>query len=157
MDGDRDGNLADDVRAVRLGSAGWHIQRLAVSLDRAIQAELTPHGMTQRGFALLMMVFENEGMAQNDIGARFNAPPYAITRALDALEAEGFVRRREDDRSKRTKRVYSTAKAQALIPSFFAAIKVMNDRLLAPLDGEERGTALALLKVLVASNALNKP
>ena len=149
-----DDTLSDMMRTVRLSSAGWHIQRLSGQLERAMNAELAAHDLTLQGFAILNTVFEREDLSQAEIGARFSAPPYAITRALDGLEAAGFVTRREDPQSKRVKRVRSTGKARRLAPEFHRIVRDVNARLVSALDARDTAQLMALLRQVLTNNDL---
>lgn len=147
-------DLADAVRQVRQGSAGWHIQRLAGQLDRAMNDALAEHGLHVQSFAVVMMLIENEGLSQRQIGQRFSAPAYAISRAIDGLERDGFLERRIDPASRRSNTVHATQKAKRLAPMLFKIVADVNARLLARLDEAERVHMIGLLAGVLADNDL---
>lgn len=150
---DRD-ELADAVRDVRQASVGWHIQRLAGQLDRAMNEALAPLGLTIQKFAILMALIENDGLTQTELGSRFSAPAYAITRVIDGLETDGFLQRRPHPTSRRTNTVHATAKLVSLAPSLLGIVADVNGRMLDALDQQERENMLGMLARVLGENEL---
>lgn len=146
--------LAKAVRNVRQASVGWHIQRLTGQLDRAMNEVLAPHGLTIQKFAILMALVENEGLNQTELGSRFSAPAYAITRMIDGLEADGFLERRAHPTSRRTNTVHATPKLVSLVPTLVDIIRDVNGRMLDGLDGSERERMLGMLARVLGENKL---
>ncbi|MEM1286659.1 MAG: MarR family transcriptional regulator [Pseudomonadota bacterium] len=146
--------LAARIEKTRLASRGWHIQRLAGQLDRAMNAKLAPHGLTVQTFALVMMTAENDGLSQAAISEQFSAPAYAITRSLDQLESDGFLERRPHPTSRRTNGVHATAKTLALVPALLDIIDEVNAALVADLEPQEAKSMLSLLERVLAKNEL---
>lgn len=153
MSEDRE-KLAIEVRAVRQSSVGWHIQRLAGQLDMAMNAALEPHGLTIQQFAIVMSLVESEGLTQREVGSRFRAPAYAISRSIDGLEADGFVERRPHPTSRRTNTVHATEKSLALVPVLIVIIRDVNARLLETLNENQQANLLGTLADMLDENSL---
>lgn len=155
-DNDRlpDSELADAIRTVRLSSVGWQIQRLSGQLSGAMGNALEPHGLTLQQFAIVMMLIENDGLNQTEIGSRFSAPAYTVTRAIDGLETNGFLERRPHPTSRRTNTVHATAKTRALVPVLVGIVSDVNARLLETLDDVERASIHGLLARVLGENGL---
>ena len=138
--------LAARIRRTRLTSRGWHIQRLAAQLDRAMNAKLAPHGLTIQTFALVMIAVEEDGLSQAALSEQFSAPAYAITRAIDQLERDGFLERRPHPTSRRMNAIHATDKTRALIPVLLDIIETVNEDLVADLKTDEADMLLTLLQ-----------
>jgi len=147
---------AQAIRAAREGSTGWLVQRLTGQLDRAMDAALAPHGLTVQRFAIVMTVLENEGLTQSEIGERFRAPAYQITRSIDALAADGFLERRPHPTSRRTNTVHATRQSLALVPTLVKIVETVNADLLAGLKAEECAQMHDLLGQMLASHTLGR-
>ena len=80
-------SLEEETHTVRTTSLGWMIKRIARRLDEMLEERLARHGMTFRHFVVMMTVLETEGLSQTEIGDPFGIPPYAISRAIDHLQA----------------------------------------------------------------------
>ncbi|MBV6658100.1 MAG: winged helix-turn-helix transcriptional regulator [Devosiaceae bacterium] len=146
--------LGESVANARLTSMGWHIQRLAAQLDRAMDARLAAHGLTVQMFALVMTVLEEDGLSQAALCARFSAPAYAITRALDQLERDGFVKRKARPTSRRSNGVHATAKSRAVAPKLLKIISDVNADLASSLSDGEQARLLELLQRSLKANDL---
>ena len=133
----------------RRGSIGWMVQRVASKAERQMAERLSPLGLSVLQFAVLGAVLERPGASQAEIGARFGQPPYAISRALDALETAGLVTRRPDPHSRRAKGVHPTTAAEALAPRLRKIVAEVNAALTAPLDADERQMLARLLERLL--------
>lgn len=132
--------------ATRRSSIGWLVQRVAAAAEREMAARLEPLGLSVLQFAVLVAVLERPGASQAEIGARFGQPAYAISRALDALEAAGLVARRPAPGSRRAKGVHPTEAARALAPELQAIVAETNATLTAPLEAGERQALAELLR-----------
>ncbi|MCR9120947.1 MAG: MarR family transcriptional regulator [Phyllobacteriaceae bacterium] len=121
------------------------IQRLARRLDDAMNARLAEHGLTLQQFAILMTVIEHGRMTQAEIGRRFAMPAYAISRAIDGLEADGLLVRDAHPSSRRAHQIHATPKALDLAPAMFTIVKAVNADLTAGLAADDADRLRQLL------------
>lgn len=110
-----------------------------------MNAQLDAHGLTIQRFAILMTVLERGHLTQADLGRTFAMPAYAMSRALDALERDGFIVRQDHPTSRRAHLIGATEKGLALAPDLFAVVAMVNADLTAGLDEQETRTLKALL------------
>jgi Transcriptional regulators len=75
---------------------------------------------------LILDLYENDGANQEQLAAALKTDKATVARAVQKLEAEGFIRREEDPGDKRAYRVFLTAKGKAAIPSFKSAFAEWN-------------------------------
>lgn len=67
--------------------------------------------LTSRQFAVLLAIFMRPGPhAVRELAVHLDLPKPAVTRALDALERQGFIRRKRDREDKRDVSVHRTVK-----------------------------------------------
>ena len=72
--------------------------------------------LTARQFALLLSIFMQPGPhAVRDLSKRLGLPKPAVTRALDVLERQGFVRRKKDRSDRRDVSVHRTVKGAVFL------------------------------------------
>lgn len=138
--------IKDDTRRTRQSSLGWMIQRITRALDEQMNARLAQMDMNVTTFAVMMTVLEQGPLNQSEIGARFGAPAYAISRALDTLERLGFVERRAHASSRRAHHIHATPAGEALAPRLHAIVREVNAELMAPLSSAERAQFATLLE-----------
>ncbi len=76
---------------------------------------LKPHDMTMsQGWVLVHLIREN-GLNQAEIAKRMDVATVTTSKLIDRLEARGFVERRGDPDDRRSKRVYATDAARAVV------------------------------------------
>ena len=141
--------LADQAQNTRENSVGWKIQQISGRLGREMTRELADEGLKLDHFVVLMRLAEFENITQTQLGDGISMPNYAITRALDHLEARDLVERRPDVTSRRAHRVFLTEKGRALMPELFKVVQRVNAKLLAPLPKEIQSQLIAALDVLL--------
>ena len=146
--------ISEDTRRVRETSMGWTIQRLARKLDVAMEARLSALGLTVSSFAVMMTVLESGPLTQSGISKEFGMPAYAISRAIDALEAAGYVERRAHPTSRRAHDIHATEAGVALAPKLHGIVRAVNADLAAGLEDKDRAAFLALLQRVLAGPAL---
>ena len=72
--------------------------------------------LTSRQFALLLSIFMRPGPhAVRDLSRMLGLPKPAVSRALDVLERQGFVRRKKDQADKRDVSVHRTVKGAVFL------------------------------------------
>ncbi|MGW1837426.1 MarR family winged helix-turn-helix transcriptional regulator [Streptomyces sp. BBFR2] len=84
-----------------------------------------------------------------DLAARLEVVPRAVTTLVDALEAQGAVRRVPDPANRRVIRVELTATGRATLDALRSARRSAAEDILAPLSAEQRTVLGGLLATLV--------
>ena len=138
----------------REASFGFLIQTLARTLDAKMKVELAEIGVDIKIFANLMMLGQQDGINQREIGQRLNFPEYFTSRNVDALVEAGLAERRPDPDSRRSFLIFLTKEGRAKAAELPAIVKKVNDDVLQDFSTKERESVLALLQKAagVASN-----
>jgi len=102
-----------------------------------------------------MLLLEEEGLTQKELGTRTEVPGYATTRALDSLEQQGLIQRRPHPTSRRANLIYLTEKGQELRNKLPLMIKEVNDDFLAVCDQGERKILQGALAKILEKTPLN--
>jgi DNA-binding MarR family transcriptional regulator len=139
------------AREVRESSVGWMLKSLSFGLDKEMKEELSRLGLTLSQFGVLMTLIEEEGLTQTEIGKRIAMPGYATSRTLDALAEKHIIKRRRDERSRRSYQIHFTGRGRKLGPKLFAVVDRVNKGLLSSLSSGEQKTLRALLRKLLDS------
>ena len=94
------------------------MRRVSADAVRGAAADLTA-----RQFALLLAIFMKPGPhAIRDLARQLDLPKPAVTRALDVLERQGFVRRKRDRADKRDVSVHRTVKGAVFLYDYGEAV-----------------------------------
>lgn len=130
----------------REDSFGFLTQTIARVLDAKMKVELEKVGVDIKIFANLMMLGQQDGINQREIGKRLNFPEYFTSRNIDALVDAGFAERRPDPDSRRSFLIFLTEKGRAKAQELPAIVEAVNDDVLSDLTATERQTVTAILQ-----------
>ncbi len=127
-------------------SFGFLVQTVARALDAKMKVELEKIGVDIKVFANLMMLGQQDGINQREIGQRLNFPEYFTSRNVDMLVDAGFAERRPDPDSRRSFLVFLTAEGKAKAEELPAIVRDVNDDVLSDLNKAEKTSVIALLQ-----------
>ncbi|MCF6315585.1 MAG: MarR family transcriptional regulator [Marinosulfonomonas sp.] len=141
--------MTTDAKTTRLTSVGRMLNLLTRKLNAEMNTRLKPMGLGLPEFAILMTLLELEGQTQSELGKKTAIPAHGTTRSIDALEALDLVERRNDPTSRRSHRIFLTAKGHQIGPQLFAIVTEVNGWLLDGLGkAEKQAFAVTLAKIL---------
>ena len=140
------------IRQVRENSFGWLVKMLSRKIDTIMESELRSIGLTRGIFATLMMLSEQEGVNQTELGNAIGIPGYATTRTLDTLEEMGLVKRCPDPNSRRAHRIYLTNQGKAIVKKLPPLVQRVNSDFLSALKEEEQHQLIETMKKVLYSN-----
>lgn len=63
-------------------------------------------------YVMLMRIFASEGLSQEELSSTLFLDKAVVTRTISLLEGKGMVRREQDGRDRRMKRLYPTERAK---------------------------------------------
>lgn len=109
-------------------------RQTALHMDR----ELAPYGLNASQYMYVVRICERPGLTQDQFLQLFHINPSNVTRAMMALEKQGFLERRPNPRDRRTFRLYPTPKAQEVYPNIVHLRRDWQDALLADLAPDTR-------------------
>lgn len=129
----------------------------AMHLDRA----LAPLGLGSSQYKYVLRVCEHPGITQDQFFSMFYVNPSNITRALVALEKDGFLLRRQSSKDRRTYQLFPTDRAREAYPRIKAICNDWQDRLLDAVAPESRDFALQVMEAIalraVEENSKEEP
>ena len=131
---------------LREESFGFLIQFLARRIDATMKEKLQPVGIDIKLFANLMMLYVQDGVTQRELGAKLDFPEYYISRNVDSLVREGWAERRPDPNSRRSVRIFLTAKGRDMAAKLPAIIREANTEHLSSLTKDESAALIGLLQ-----------
>ena len=106
--------------------------------------------LSQSQAFVLGYLVQNPGTIQRDIARVSRTSAASVSSLLQGLERRGLIDRRTEGADERTKRVFATDAGGELIAGFAEAMHAADDTILAPLNGDEKATLLALLAKIAA-------
>ena len=134
-------------------SAGWMFKTISNWIDEELSRQLKSLGLSRIQFPIMMVLLEEEGLTQVEIGKRIYMPGYATSRNIDQLEYKNLVQRQLHESSRRSHRIYLTSPGKKLAPQLFSVANAISDKLLDALEGEEKQLFKTLLYRVTTSVA----
>lgn len=141
--------MSQTAKTIRQTSTGRMLNLLTSKLNAEMNRRLQPLGLSLPEFSILMCLLEREDQTQSELGRKTAIPAHGTTRSIDALETLGLVERRADPTSRRSRRIFLTAKGHEIGPQLFSIVTEVNAWLLDGLNEPEKQTfAATLAKIL---------
>lgn len=109
-------------------SVGYQIRITHRLVQRALQARISPHGVTLGMWYFLRVLWQGDGITQRELSNRIGTMEPTTLSAIMAMERAGIVRRVRNSRDRRKINVFLTDHGRSLEPLLLpAAIAVVED------------------------------
>jgi len=95
---------------------GYLLFRTHKALKKGFVAVLKEYDLTDRQFAVLFRLYVNEGLSAVDLVERLSSDSSTLVAVIDKLESKSLLRREDDPRDRRAKRLFLTSQAKELMP-----------------------------------------
>ena len=139
------------AKSFNFGEAPGHLIRRAQQLAVAVfMDETAGFDVTPVQFAILNALMDDPGEDQITLSGRVAFDPATFGSVIGRLEAKGWVRRQADPDDKRRKLLWATAEGEQLALKMKRAVSRAQQRIVGPLEPDERVQLSALLSKLVA-------
>lgn len=124
-------------------------QQLAVSI---FMEETAGFDVTPVQFAILNALIDEPGEDQITLSGRVAFDPATSGSVIGRLEAKGWVKREADPLDKRRKLLWTTPEGEQVALQMKRAVSRAQQRIVSPLDAQEREQLSMLLAKLVAGH-----
>jgi DNA-binding MarR family transcriptional regulator len=128
------------------GNIGFLVNDVARLMRTLYDRRMAPLGLTRSQWWVLNHLYFHEGISQTQLAAILDIEKAALGRLLDRMEAKGLVARRQDDRDRRTRRVYLTKEIQPTLQVMRKAAAVTREESTGSLSQAERASLLDMLQ-----------
>ena len=147
----RDEAEADGVRAFVAEEAAAHLVPLAARLfARALQERLSRHGVSVAQWSMLLLLWEEDGLTQRELGRRQRIEEPTAARTLHRMERDGLVRRLPDGGDRRRRRVVLTERGRLLRDELVPAALEVNAVATHGLSADDKQRLVSLLRYTIA-------
>ena len=140
-------------KSFNISEAPGHLIRRAQQRAVAIFMEETADfDVTPVQFAILNALIDDPGEDQITLSGRVAFDAATSGSVIGRLEAKGWVRREADASDKRRKLLWTTPEGEQAALKMKRAVSRAQQRIVSPLDAQEREQLVALLSKLVAGH-----
>ncbi len=126
-------------------SIGYWLLRTAREYERAVNAELAPHGITFRQCQVLGWLALEGELCQRDLAERLQVEPPSLVSQLDRMESDGWIERVACSRDRRKNLIRPKSGVLPVWSKIVACAKRVRERATRDLDPDQ----LELLKKLL--------
>lgn len=127
------------------------VGRLDRSLRRAMEAELTPMGITLTQFTTLTVIARRSGLSNAQLARRALVTPQAMQQVLSALSAKGLIQRTSDPAHHGILLTALTSSGVELVRQGEAAIAAVETQMLRNIPDHRRAAFLEELQSCVSN------
>ena len=114
---------------------------------------LAPHDVSAAEWAVLRMLWLEEGLTQVALADRMRVRKASLTSVLSTLERKGFLRRIQRGEDRRKYHLFLTRHGRELETELLPIGAAINRRALTGIDPEDAGVAVLLLEKVIANLA----
>ena len=131
---------------------GHHIRRLHQIAVAIFLQETESHGLTPVQYAALQTVANAPGTDQRTLAGRIGLDTSTVAGVVDRLEARALLQRSASLEDKRVRLLTLTKAGADLLQMVEPAMRLAQQRILAPLPRADRAEFMRMLRVLVDAN-----
>ncbi|ONI89681.1 MarR family transcriptional regulator [Saccharothrix sp. ALI-22-I] len=132
----------------------WVFARLKQGLATAEAGVVERHGLSHWGYTVLMAIVDSPARNQLALAQAVSVDKSKLVLILDELESAGLVVRRPDPADRRARIIEVTPQGRLALEATRDDIAMIEDNLLADLDGPSRATFRTALQHLVGTAVL---
>lgn len=140
------GSLRETVEANRIPSLGeiglyqfapFLINRLSASYQSYLQEELKPFDLTTAKMRALSVLTVSPGLTVNELAYLTVIEQSTMSRTLDSLEEQGYIRRQSRADDMRVRELYTTEEGRAMFQRFWPILYSLYSDLFDGVDADE--------------------
>jgi DNA-binding MarR family transcriptional regulator len=132
-------------------SVGYLLKEASSALRSAMETVLRPLGMTITHYSCLELLAQRPGLSNSDLARGAFVTRQSMNVLLQTLEEDGLVSRPAEAPVGRALPVKLTPAGRAQLHTASAAVKSVENRMLAELSADERAQAGRLLRTITTS------
>ncbi|KKI90726.1 MarR family transcriptional regulator [Bacillus sp. SA1-12] len=122
------------------------IGMIARALDSISNIEFKEYNLTKGQYLYLVRICENPGIIQEKLAEMIKVDRTTAARAIQKLEKQGFIERRDDEVNKKIKKLFPTEKGKNVYPFLKREGEYSNKVALSGFSHEETETIFQLLQ-----------
>lgn len=122
------------------------IGMIARALDSISNIEFKEFDLTKGQYLYIVRIFENPGIIQEQLIDLIKVDRSTATRALQKLEASGFIEKKSDLTNKKIKRLFPTEKGKSVYPFIKSENEYSDQMALEGFSQKETDAAFQLLQ-----------
>ncbi len=147
----------DQLSSQRLGEIGLNnfapylMNRILGRYNSTISEQLTPSGLTTPKLRILAVLSVLDGIQSRELAVYSVIKQSTLSRALDALESEGLVRRKDDPKDSRAARIFITEEGRTAFEAIWPVMAGAYGQMFKGIGDEEHQAFVATLQKILTN------
>ena len=130
---------------------GYNLRKAQVAVFQSFQNAVAPHDITPGQFGVLIMIKENEGLSQSDLGAAVGIDRSTMVAVIDRLESRGLVIRAPSPNDRRSYALKLSADGEKLLEELVPRVREHDQSMVKELSAEEQAQLIEFLRRVARS------
>jgi DNA-binding MarR family transcriptional regulator len=127
------------------------VHQADLTFKNYIKNNLAPHNLAPEQTLIMMLLWEKDGLSQNEIAEKLNKDKTNIARMVANLEQKGFIRRVSGGKDWRALEVYLTDEGKELGGKVIPIADEFNERVCRGVSKEELTMLKKILSIMCAN------
>lgn len=127
------------------GLIGSHLRRAETAVFERFQRIVADFGITPSEFGVLLLIHENTGLSQSDLGKAIRADRSTVVALMDRFEERALVRRAPSPLDRRSHALELTAKGVQLMGDLIPRVQEHEKAIAAKLTRAEQAQLIEML------------
>ncbi|ANC90454.1 MarR family transcriptional regulator [Azospirillum humicireducens] len=125
---------------------GYNLRKAQVALFQSFQNAVAPHDITPGQLGVLIMIRENEGLSQSDLGTAVGIDRSTMVAVIDRLESRGLVVRAPSPNDRRSYALRLSPEGQSLMDDLIPRVQAHDQGMVKDLSPEEQAQFIDFLR-----------
>lgn len=117
---------------------GYNLRKAQVAVFQNFQEAVAPLDITPGQFGVLILIKENEGLSQSDLGAAVGIDRSTMVAVIDRLESRGLVVRAPSPNDRRSYALRLSPEGERLMDDLIPRVQAHDQSMVKDLTTEER-------------------
>ena len=125
---------------------GYNLRKAQVAVFQSFQNAVAPHDITPGQFGVLIMIKENEGLSQSDLGTAVGIDRSTMVAVIDRLESRGLVIRAPSPNDRRSYALRLSPEGEKLLDELIPRIEAHDQAMVKDLSKQEQAQFIDFLR-----------
>lgn len=128
------------------GLIGYNLRKAQIAVFQHFQASVAPYDITPGQFGVLILIRENKGLSQSELGGAVGIDRSTMVAVIDRLEGRGWVVRAPSPTDRRSYALELSPAGAALVDEMLPKVRAHERAMTKGLSKQEQATLIDLLQ-----------
>lgn len=136
---------------------GYSLRKAQIAVFQAFQGAVAPHEITPGQFGVLILIHENAGLSQSELGLAVGIDRSTMVAVIDRLEGRGLVVRAPSPKDRRSYALRLSPEGERLLDELVPRIRAHESDIARDMTKQEQALLITLLNKIARAGANPTP